>query len=90
MNFNKVFMWTDNTTLLQRHNSTNKPPVFIHFSEILEYTSVDEGNHVALSDNSADGGTRGISAEVLQSSRRGRGSEIPHKPTNSYSNKALN
>ena len=36
--------------------------------EILEYTSVDEWNHIASCDNPADAGTRGISAEVLQSS----------------------
>ena len=35
--------------------------------EILENTSVDEWNHVASSDNPADAGTRGMSAEVLLS-----------------------
>ena len=36
--------------------------------EILEHTSVDEWNHVVSSDNPADASTRGIFADVLQSS----------------------
>ena len=39
-----------------------------HVCEILEHTSVDEWNHVASGNNPADSGTRGKSAEVLQSS----------------------
>ena len=66
----KVFMWTDSTIVLQWINSTNKHPIFIanRVSEILENTSVDQWNHVATCDNPADAGTRGMSAEVLQSS----------------------
>ena len=66
----KIFMRTDSTTVLQWIKSTNKHPIFIanRVSEILENTSVDQWNHVATCDNPADAGTRGMSAEVLQSS----------------------
>ena len=76
--FNKIFMWTDSTTVLQWLNSTSKHPIFIanRVCEILEHTSVDEWNHVASSDNSADAGTRDMSAEVLQSSSWVRGPDF--------------
>ena len=32
----------------------------------MEYTSVDQWNHVTTKDNPADAGTRGMSAEILQ------------------------
>ena len=62
-------MWTDSTIVLQWINSTNKNPIFIanRVSEILENTSVDQWNHIATCDNPADAGTRGMSAEFLQS-----------------------
>ena len=65
---NQVFMWTDNATVLQWINSNEKQPIFVanRVCEILEYTSVDQWNHVATKDNPADAGTRGMSAEVLQ------------------------
>ena len=68
-------MWTDRTIVLQWIDSTNKHPIFIAnlVSEILENTSVDQWNHVAISDNPADTGTRGMSAEILQSSSWVRG-----------------
>ena len=74
----KVFMWTDSTIVLQWINSTNKHPIFIanRVSEILENTSVDQWNHVATCDNPADAGTRGMSAEVLQSSSWVRGPDF--------------
>ena len=86
---NQVFMWTDSTTVSQWLNSTSKHPIIIanRVCEILENTSVDEWNHVASSDNPADAGTRGISAEVLQSSSRLRGpdflrtKEFPFEPS---------
>ena len=67
----KLFMRRDETIVLQWINSTNKHPIFIanRVSEILN-TSVDQWNHVAACDNPADAGTRGRSAEVLQSSSR--------------------
>ena len=75
---NRVFMWTDSTTVLQWLNSATKHPIFIanRVCEILEHTSVDEWNHVASSDNPADAGTRGMSAEILQSSRWVRGPDF--------------
>ena len=75
---NKVYMWTDSTTVLQWLNSTSKQPIFVanRVCEILEHTSVDECNHVASSDNPVDAGTRGMSAEVLQSSSWVRGPDF--------------
>ena len=71
-------MWTDSTIVLQWINSTNKHPIFIanRVSEILENTSVDQWNHVATCDSPADAGTRGMSAEVLQSSIWVRGPDF--------------
>ena len=67
---NMVFKWTDRNTVIKRLNSTTKHPIcFGNFCcEILEHTSVDEWNHVASSDNPADAGTCGMSADVLKSS----------------------
>ena len=86
---NKVFKWTDITTVLQWLHSTSKQPIFIAncVCEILEHTSVDEWDHVASSDNPADAGTRGMSAELLQSSSWVRGpiflrtKEFPFEPS---------
>ena len=66
---NKVLMWTDSTTVLQWLHSKSKQPIFIanRVCEVLEHTSVDEWNHVASSVNPEDAGTRGMTAEVLQS-----------------------
>ena len=74
----KVFMWTDSIIVLQWINSTNKHPIFIsnRVSEILENTSVDQWNHVATCDKPADAGTRGMSAEGLQSSSWVRGPDF--------------
>ena len=66
---NKVLLRTDSTILLQWINSNEKQPINLanRFCEILEYTSVDQWNHVATKDNHpTDAGTRGMSAEVLQ------------------------
>ena len=74
----KVFMWTDSTIVLHWINSTNKHPIFIanRVSEILENTSVDQWKPVATCDNPADAGTRGLSAEVFQSSSLVRGPDF--------------
>ena len=79
---NQVFMWIDSTTVLQWINSNEKQPIFVanRVCEILEYTSVDQWNHVATKGNPADAGTRGMSAEVLQLSSWVKG---PHFLTNS-------
>ena len=81
---NQVFMWTDTTTVLQWINSNEKQPIFAanRVCEILEYTSVDQWNHVATKDNPADVGTRGMSAEFLQLSSWVNG---PHFLINSFS-----
>ena len=44
---NKVYMWTDCTTVLQWLNSISKQPIFVvnRVCESLEHTSVDELNH---------------------------------------------
>ena len=75
-------MWTDSTTVLQWFNSNQKQPIFVanRVCEILEYTSVDQWNHVATKDNPADVGTRGMSAEILQLSSCVKG---PHFLTKS-------
>ena len=79
---NQVYMWTDSMTVLQWINSNEKQPLFVanRVCEILEYTSVDQWNHVATKDNPADAGTRGMSAEILQLSSCVKG---PHFLTNS-------
>ena len=78
VNVNRAILWTESTTFLQLLNSTTKHPIFISncVCEILEHTSVDELNHVTSSDNPADAGTRGMSAEVVQSSSWVRGSDF--------------
>ena len=84
----KFFTWTDSTTVLQWLHSTSKLPIFIanRVCETLENTIVDEWNHVSSNDNPADAGTRGMSAEVLQSSSWVRGpdflrtKEFPFEP----------
>ena len=65
---NQVFMWTDCTTVLQWINSNEKQLIFVanRVCKILDYTCVDQWNHVATKDNPADAGTRGMSAEILQ------------------------
>ena len=86
---NKIFMWTHSTTVLHWLNSTSKHPKFIanRVCGILEHTSVDDWNHVASGDNPADAGTRGMSAEVLQTSSGVRGpdflrtKEFPFEPS---------
>ena len=68
LSISKVFMWTERTTVLQSLNSTSKQPVFVanRVAEILESTSIDQWFHVLSGDNSADTGTRGITADSLK------------------------
>ena len=70
METDKVFMWTDSTTVLQWIHSIEKQPVFVanRVAEILELTTTDEWNCVQSCDNPADAGTRGHSATVLPNS----------------------
>ena len=55
---NQVFLWSDSTIVLQWINFNEKQTIFvaIRLCEILEYTSVDQWNHVATKDNPADAG----------------------------------
>ena len=60
VSFSYVFMWTDNATVLQWLNSTEKLPVLVDnpVGEILESTTIDEWRHVLSGDNLADTGAR--------------------------------
>ena len=80
---NKLFMWTDSTTVLQCIKSIEKQPIFVanRVCKIWEYTSVDQWNQVAnrnqvTKDNSADAGTRRMCAEILQVSSWVKGSHF--------------
>ena len=70
MKIDKVFMWTDSTTVLQWIHSIEKQPDFVanRVAEILELTTTDEWNNVQSCDNPADAGTRGLSATALPNS----------------------
>ena len=72
----------DSTTVLQWINFNEKQPIFVadRVCEILEYTSVDQWNHIETKDKPADTDTRGVSAEVLQLSSGVKG---PHFLTKS-------
>ena len=63
----RIFLWTDSTTVIQWLHSSEKQPTFVanRVSEILDLTTVDQWNHVGTSDNPADAGTRGLTAESL-------------------------
>ena len=65
---NKIFVWSDSTTVLQWLNSKSKHPFFIAncVCEILNYTSVHEWDHVPSSNIPADARTRDMYAAVLQ------------------------
>ena len=70
MRIDKTFTWTDSTTVLQWIHSIEKQPVFVanRVAEILELTTTDEWNYVQSCDNTADAGTRGLSATALPDS----------------------
>ena len=65
-----TFMWTDSSTVLQWLLSLEKQPVFVtnRVAEILELTTMDDWNYVKSSENPADAGTRGRSANSLRDS----------------------
>ena len=87
---NNTFLWSESTTVLQWLQSTTKQPIFIanRVCEILELTTIDQWNYVSSSDNPADAGSRGLSAEALKSSNWYLGPELlqsgdwPFKPDN--------
>ena len=83
-------MWTDSTTVLQWLRSFDKQPIFVanRVSEKLESTTVDQWFHVPSTDNPADAGTRGMSADGLCASSWLKGpiflftSDFPFQPNN--------
>ena len=91
----KIFMWTDSTTVLQWLHSLEKQPVFVanRVAEILELTTVDEWFYVQSADNPADAGTRGLSSKALLESCWLKGpsflrtTEWPFKPCENFRSK---
>ena len=89
-----TFLWSGNTAVLQWLQSTAKEPIFIanKVCEKLELTTIDQWNYVTSSDNPADAGTRGLSAEALKSSSWFLGPALlrsgdwPFKPDNAVLN----
>ena len=55
-------------TILQWINSNEKQPIFVahRVCDILEYTSVDQRNHIPTKHNKTDAGTRALFADILQ------------------------
>ena len=73
-NFSGIFMWTDSTTVLQRiRNNDKKQPVFVanKVAEFLDFTTVDQWNHIDGVKNPVDLRTRGISYPKIMAERRG-------------------
>ena len=66
----KVYMWSDSSTVLQWLHSPEKQLVFVanRISEILDASTVDEWAHVSSTNNPADVVTRGMSIDELKSS----------------------
>ena len=63
-------MWSDSLTVLQWLTSLEKQPTFVanRVCETLDLTTVDEWHYVPTAHNTADAGTRGISATALLNS----------------------
>ena len=82
LDISRTFMWTDSTTVLQWIHSLEKQPVFVanRVAEILELTTTDEWNYVQSSNNPADAGTRGLSANALVESSWLKGPEFLKTP----------
>ena len=70
----RVYMWTDSTTVLHWLQSTSKQAVFVanRIAEILNLTIIDQWNHVSTN-NPADIATRRIEIHNLQESSRLKG-----------------
>ena len=64
----RVYMWTDSTTVLHWLQSTSKQPVFVanRIAEILDLTTIDQWNHVSTNNNPADIATRRIEIHNFQ------------------------
>ena len=74
----KVYMWSDSSTVLQWLHSPEKQSVFVanRISEILDASTVDEWAHVSSTNNPADVVTRGMSIDELKSSAWINGPEV--------------
>jgi hypothetical protein len=69
----KIFMWTDSTTVLRWINSeSQRLPVFVanRVSEILESTQAEQWRYVPTDINPADDASRGLDAAVLGADHR--------------------
>ena len=77
-----TYLWIDSTTVLQWLYSLEKKPIFIanRASEILDLTTVDQWNYMGKTDNPADAGTRGPSAEALKVNSSFTGPEFLRTP----------
>ena len=67
--FDKIFLWTDSSTVLQWLQAAHKKQqVFVanRAAEILENSSMDQWRHVKGVENPADIGTRGMTIEGLK------------------------
>ena len=66
----RIFMWSDNSTVLQWLNSLEKQPTFVanRVCEILQLNTVDDWLYVHRAHNPADAGTRGMPATALLNS----------------------
>ena len=85
----KVYMWSDSSTVLQWLQSPEKQPVSVanRISEILDASTVEEWAHVPSTNNPADVVTRGMSIDELKNSAWINGPEFlrtedwPFQPT---------
>ena len=70
LNIDRIFMWSDSSTVLQWLTSLEKQPTFVanRVCEILDLTTVDECHYVPTAHNPADAGTRGMTATALLNS----------------------
>ena len=82
LEISRIFLWTDSTTVLQWIHFLENQPVFEGncVAEILELTTTDGWNYVQSSDNPADAGTRGLSANALLESSWFKGPEFLKTP----------
>ena len=67
MRIERVFRWTNTSTVLQWVNLIQKQPVIVanRVAEILDLTTVDNWHNVQTSDDPAFAGTRGLSTTAL-------------------------
>ena len=74
----KVYMWSDKSTVLQWLHSPEKQLDFVanRISEILDASTVDEWAHVSSTNHPADVVTRGMSIDELKSSAWKNGPEF--------------